>query len=483
MLVLYNAASPDGAQIANYYAAVHPGVELLAINGIGTSENITADDYLSIVRPQVLSALTPQRSVIATTKGMPLRINVTEPAPAATFPNLPTYTDPYGELHSILNWKPYSSLESELANIDTVSSWEMMGDQSYSMSGHFSRNPYYDATSSFSFDQYGTRLTARLDGYSVGDVIGAIDRAQNAVVGPLNSPNGTAHFVVDNDPAPQYDATMTRLVNNVLAPAGVPVTYDDSSPSVFISTAPGPVIGYDSHGVHQSGTPSDYILNGIDFDLADGAVFTSLESYNAYSFDVGGTTNGQGQVAQWLQIGGTAGVGYVQEPTASWVTVSNEDILFANLLDGRTFAEAAWAANFELSYVNTVVGDPLMTWKLLIQGDVNVDGVVDISDLAIMGAHWSGTAAPGGYGWSIGDLNSDGTVDISDLALLGADWGQSTNWAAGQANLAGLPQNSFAEAFELYFHPIPEPASWVLFLASTLGMLGCRRWTRRRRRQ
>jgi uncharacterized protein (TIGR03790 family) len=472
VLLLYNAASADGAQIANYYASVHPGVQLLGINGIGTSEYITADDFLSIVRPQVLSVLTPQLSVIGTTKGMPLRVHVTEPAPTATFPNLPTYTDPYGQQHSILSWKPYSSLESELANIDTVASWEMMGDQSYTLAGHFVRNPYYNATTPFTHEQYGTRLTARLDGYSVDDVLGAIDRAQNAFVGPSNSSGGARHFVVDNDPTRPYDVTMTRLVDDVLAPSGVAYTYDDTAS--FVGAAPGPVIAYDGHGAHQASTPANYITSGFDFTLADGAVFTSLESYNAYSFTPGGYTGNQGQVAQWLEIGGTAGVGYVSEPTASWVTVSNEDILFGNLLAGRTFAESAWAANYQTSYVNTVIGDPLMTWRMLIYGDVNADGHVDISDLSIMGAHWAENSAAGGFGWGIGDINSDGVVDISDLSLLGANWGATAPWADGQANVAGITAEVLGSIVQSYIHPIPEPASAVLFLAAILSLLGLR---------
>src|ERR1700681_3687569 len=79
VLVLYNTASSDGAQIANYYAQIHPGVQLLGINGVDpNSEDISADAYLSTIRPQVLSALTSTIDVIVTTKGLPLRINVQE---------------------------------------------------------------------------------------------------------------------------------------------------------------------------------------------------------------------------------------------------------------------------------------------------------------------------------------------------------------------------------------------------------------------
>src|SRR4029078_7076523 len=100
VLVLYNLASPEGAQIANYYAQVHPGVQLLGLNGLGTSESITADDYLSTIRPQVLSALTPSTHLIVTTTGLALRIQVTQPVPPlvppAVWPDPPTYTDAFG---------------------------------------------------------------------------------------------------------------------------------------------------------------------------------------------------------------------------------------------------------------------------------------------------------------------------------------------------------------------------------------------------
>ena len=97
VLVLYNPASSDGVQIANYYAQLHPGVHLLAVNGIGTSEDITADAYLNTIRPQVMAALTPQIDDIVTTRGMPLRIDVTEPEPAAVWPNLPHIYRPGGQ--------------------------------------------------------------------------------------------------------------------------------------------------------------------------------------------------------------------------------------------------------------------------------------------------------------------------------------------------------------------------------------------------
>lgn len=402
VLVLYNASSSAGAQIANYYASIHPGVQLLGITGLDPgAEQISADTYLSVIRPQVMAALTSSIDVIVTTKGMPLRINVTQSPPVGS-----TYVDGSGVTRSILSWKSYSSLESELAMIDTVSNWQMMGDQSFAVGSHFSANPYYLSNSAFSHNAFGTRLTARLDGYTVSDVLASIDRAQNAYVGPNNSPSGPFFFVIDGDPTKSYAPTMANLYNNVLSPNGLPVVYDNTS--AFVSTAPGPVIGYTGHGIHQASTPAEYLLNGFDFDLANGAVFSSWESYNAYSFNPATTTNGhQGQVAEWLAIGGTAGVGHVEEPGASTSSVTNEDKLYRMLLNGYTFAEAAWSATRQVSFVNTMIGDPLMTWKPWTPIVENELLAVKITTLPTVGTlTLNGSAVTAGQFISVADIHA-----------------------------------------------------------------------------
>lgn len=470
VLVLYNVNSAEGVQIANHYAQVHPGVRLLGISGVATGETISASDYLATIRPQVQAALTSSTDVIVTTKGLPVRIQVTEPAPTATWPNLPTYVDAYGQTRNILSWKPYSSLESELTAVDTIASWEMMGDQSFTISGQFTANPYYLSNASFSHATYGTRLTARLDGFTTGDVIAAIDRAQNAYIGPANSPDGPMHFIVDTDPARNYGPTTASLVNNVLNPAGMPVTYDNTGG--FVSSTDGPLMGYVSFGKNQYSTPPNYIVNGLNIDIADGAVFHTWESYNAYSFQPGGNVSGQGLVAEWLARGGTAGTGNVQEPGGSSSSVTNEDKMFQMLLQGKTWAEAVWSATRQLSYVNTLVGDPLMTWKTLLAGDVNMDGVVDFMDLARIGSNWGSDPASGGYGWTDGDLNSDGRVDFTDLAIMGSTWGQVSSWANGGAFTAGIEAQQLSMLFPSSdVIPNPEPSSFAL-AALALGALG-----------
>ena len=51
-------------------------------------------------------------------------------------------------------------------------------------------------------------------------------------------------------------------------------------------------------------------------------------------------------------------------------------------------------------------------------GDANHDGVVDVSDLGILGANFNQDDAQ----WSQGDFNSDGVVDVADLGGIGANW-------------------------------------------------------------
>lgn len=53
-------------------------------------------------------------------------------------------------------------------------------------------------------------------------------------------------------------------------------------------------------------------------------------------------------------------------------------------------------------------------------GDVNKDGHVTITDLAILFGHWGQT----GVAATQGDVNGDGKVDITDLAILFGNWGK-----------------------------------------------------------
>jgi uncharacterized protein (TIGR03790 family) len=468
VLVLYNSSSPDSVAVANYYAQSRPGVQLLGLSGITTDEEVTADYYLQNIRPQILPALNSSTSCVVTTKGLPLRIKVTEANPGY-------YVDPFGVTRITSGtgwWKSYSSLESELTRITTVSTWQQMGDQYFSnplptSPPPASKNPFYLQTAgpsvSYSPASYGgVLLTSRLDGYTVANIKSAVDKAKRAFVLP-----GGRQFVLDDDPNVSYDR-MVELKNNVLTPSNQPVAYDNTTAPVL--TAPGPVMGYVSHGVHSSGLAPNYVTGQLGFSLADGAVFETHESFDAFSFNPSGNTMGQGQLAQWIAIGGTAGVGNVQEPLAGKNYEANEDQLFKMLLNGNTWAESAWSSLRQLSYVNTVVGDPLMIWKPVLPGDANLDGRVNSTDLSMVSASLGRRGCPGGFIWNLGDFDCDGRITQLDLDIATANLGQVSTWAEpittiGPGPILGpAPVNGGGS-----LQTVPEPGSIMILAAGIVA--------------
>ena len=58
----------------------------------------------------------------------------------------------------------------------------------------------------------------------------------------------------------------------------------------------------------------------------------------------------------------------------------------------------------------------------LLSGDINLDGTVDVQDLAILAANYRKHVTGG---WMQGDFNNDGVVDVEDLALLAANYRHS----------------------------------------------------------
>lgn len=429
VLVLYNSSSPESYQIATSYAGVYPGVQVLGLEHVPTAEEVSEDVYLNLIRPQVMETLDTSIDCIVTTKGLPLRIRNEHPGDASAT-------------------NVYSSLESELTRIDTINSAALMGNQQYMlpefMGGNsLALNPYCGKDRPFSYQVDRIRLTSRLDGFTAADIHAAVVRGRNAIVGLQEQ-----RFVLDDDPdAPASAADNIADVDTLLTQRGFNSVYNGDND--FVADVPGTVLGYCSHGSYSGGAGylSDEV-NGIQFDMAPGAIFHSWESYNAYSFNPGGNHYGQGLIAEWIARGGAAGVGHVEEPGANQVGVAHEPTLFESMLDGLTWVESAWNATMQLSFVNTVVGDPLMRWRPPpMAGDSDMDGDVDVSDLGNMANGFGLTDAL----WTDGDFTGDGIVDVFDLMELADNYG------------ATAPA------------PVPEPATAALLGAAALATLRRRR--------
>jgi len=96
--------------------------------------------------------------------------------------------------------------------------------------------------------------------------------------------------------------------------------------------------------------------------------------------------------------------------------------------------------------------------ELQYPGDVNLDCVVDVLDLACLANHFGETDA----GWLHGDQNGDGAVDVLDLAAIANGFG----WAAGGARAGG--------------DAVPAPGALALLAAGLPAIVGRRRKSPRR---
>jgi hypothetical protein len=196
----------------------------------------------------------------------------------------------------------------------------------------------------------------------------------------------------------------------------------------------------------DEGNQKTYLLTGGPaggalFNLANGAVFTSMESFNAVTMFSNATTT-QAKIIDFITIGGCGAIGHAFEPVSD-ATIDNL-FLFYNLLadndnDGvadLTFVEAAYSAIPYLSWSEVVIGDPLMRIHYgpggdqafdtaNCSGDINFDGVINAKDVREFKKAYDG----GGDLYNtdstrfelyndLADFNHDYKIDIKDVRML-----------------------------------------------------------------
>jgi hypothetical protein len=109
------------------------------------------------------------------------------------------------------------------------------------------------------------------------------------------------------------------------------------------------------------------------------------------------------------------------------------EALYVDLLQIRAGVGFSAAAGgelpFNLYFLNG--GDP----KKLYPGDANLDGLVNVGDLGILGANY-GTGD--GKTWSQADFNGDRIVNVADLGILGANYGKGSGGGKDGGSLPPL---------------------------------------------
>ena len=232
----------------------------------------------------------------------------------------------------------------------------------------------------------------------------------------------------------------------------------------------------------DEGNGADYLTDGGPgggqlYDVAYGAVFTSIESFNAVTMfsDVTTSVAAQGKIVDFLEIGGSGAIGHSFEPYSDAI-VDMEFFLYNLLADGdgdgyadMSFLEAAFSGLPYLSWSEVVLGDPLMQIAYgmgglageRLEGDVNLDGIVDYEDIILGSLALGGELGDEGIYNDLIDINRDGSITYYDL------WLASNN--LGNEDFYG--QGYYGET-----QAIPEPGS--IMLLGGLGILSlCRRRT------
>jgi uncharacterized protein (TIGR03790 family) len=231
----------------------------------------------------------------------------------------------------------------------------------------FVPNPYYagtppsDSVKPFGHDLYDIYLVTRLDGYTVQDVEGLIDKGA--------APVRDGQIVLD-ERASLFDsggdawlrAAAQRLSSQGL---GDRVVLDESTK---VLTHQSKVLGYYSWG---SNDPAIHIRH-FDLEFVPGALAAMFVSTDARTFKepppswspantatresiYGGSH--QSLIGDLIRDGVTGVAGHVDEPYLD--ATIRPDILFPAYVSGRNLAESFYAAMPYLSWQTIVVGDPL----------------------------------------------------------------------------------------------------------------------------
>lgn len=477
VLVVYNSRTASGTEMKDYYLSAHPDIPSANVfdldNILLNTIQLTYAEFVTLIRNPIRNFLLlpggPEPTSIVSIclmKPLPHRIQDTDTGDSGDGPGLAVNEILAGDATN-------AAVDAELALLwQNLEAGEAGGTMD-SRSDNVIDNPYHKA--SIGIETFGrgniqtqktylntsnicwllggagaTQLTpgdmylvCRIDGNTVADAKTVIDRAKGlyinrAVVKILfdeHNTSGGDHFdddglFSDNATDPFWGGNDYELTRDALLAAGWMVRYDATFDFVSSAEETSPLIGYASYGEnHASVLGEDPPGAGtfIDgFRFPPGAMFNTLESYNARALNGIGTLFDQEQVADFVAAGGTFAIGNVWEPFS--FTVPDNAFMMTNLLlNGLTWAEASYSSMPALSWHQLVIGDPLGKPVILFdpgvpKGDMDGNGVVDGRDIRwFISVTMNGllpyrTAFPALDPVARGDFTGDFKVAPDDLA-------------------------------------------------------------------
>jgi uncharacterized protein (TIGR03790 family) len=347
-IVVFNKSAPESPSLAKFYAQQRsiPRDHVVGLT-CSTAEEISREEYdADIAGPLkkifsergwwTLSDASQDKQVVssrkiqfvALIKGMPLKIRAT----TAPYPG-----DQPGQ--APINSHNEACVDSELSTLPFLAR---------QISGAIP-NPYFQSFQTISeFEGAAPLLVCRLDGPTAAVVRRMIT---DSIAVEKNGLWGRAYVDGSRNQANGFeigDKWMAQVVQD-LHKVGVPVVYDDL-PSVFP----------DGYPVTDCSLYYGWYAPGIcgpfaspDFRFLPGAIAVHIHSFSANTL----RDPGANWVAPLLMHGAAASLGNVYEPYLQLTPYL--DIFNERLLRGLTFAESAYMSLHALSWMTTIVGDPL----------------------------------------------------------------------------------------------------------------------------
>ncbi len=222
-----------------------------------------------------------------------------------------------------------------------------------------------------------------------------------------------------NDINVTFDDTAVGLVADISAADVTPasVTFDNSAANYTVTGTKG-IAGAETT-VTKQGTGT--------VTLASVNTYGGLTTIEGGTLQLNGFTKAQVPVISGAGVdlkGGTLVLDYSGEASQLEAVV---DLLTASYdakspthFDTGQFQSSTADATHGLGWAyNSVAGQVMLAYTLY--GDVNLDGVVNLSDLGVLGDNYGHT----GMTWQQGDFNYDGVVNLSDLGYLGDNYGHA----------------------------------------------------------
>jgi len=359
LLVVYNANDPDSRNLAAYYAAKRkiPAERVLSIS-CPTSEEITRAQYSETIREPIISYICQKNWMTRRSEQVRFGNRMLELLMATRndiwaivlMRGVPLKIAPDPSDESGLEHEP--ELQTNAAAVDSELALLPIFGLPY---GGYVPNAFFDSKGSGlvrAGPDLSTKiiLVTRLDGPKPSDVRRMID---DSLYAEQNRLAGLAVIdsrgITDISSGYAEGDTWMRRARDLLTADGWFVKFDDKE-SLIPATDPCNHVAF-YLGWYSENAEGPWITAPNRF--VPGAI-----AYHLHSFSAGTVRSSTSNwVGPLIAHGAAAAMGTVYEPYLA--LTPHVDIFTKRLLEGNYFAEAAYASQMGLSWMVTVVGDPL----------------------------------------------------------------------------------------------------------------------------